>query len=167
MGTEAKNTGAVASITVCVVLVVIGLVRFASYSHGAIGDVSRDWIIGVFAYNPESRLNAQFFKILATPSIVAGIYFFFRWRNVGRPTGKVGERLDFQSPVLRGIMTTVITFHWIAMEWWKFNVEGFYPWSPLESRLVNIAVLIASQTIAFWGMKYLSFEPFRKDVAES
>ena len=167
MGTEVKNTAAVASITVCAVLVVIGLVRFASYSHGAIGDASRDWIVGVFAYNPESHVNAQFFKILATPSIVAGIYFFFRWRNAGRPKGRVGERLDFQSPVLRGIMTTVITLHWIAMEWWKFNVEGFYPWSPLESRLVNIAVLIASQAIAFWGMKYLSFEPIRRDVRES
>jgi hypothetical protein len=112
-------------------------------------------------------LSAQFFKVVATPSVVAGIYFFFRWRNAGRPIGRVGERLDFQSPVLRGIVTSVITLHWIAMEWWKFNVEGFYPWSPLESRLVNIAVLIASQAIAFWGMKYLSFEPIRRDVPES
>jgi hypothetical protein len=49
------------------------------------------------------------------------------------------------------------------MEWWKFRVEDFYPFSPLESRAVNLIVLLASQLLAFWTMKYLSFDPIRKE----
>jgi len=138
-----------------------------SYSHGATGDFVRNSIFGFLCYNPDSLASAQYFKILATPSVVALIYFFFRWRNAGLPSYLGSEkfeharRIDFKSPVLRLILTTVITVHWIGMEWWKFNVEGFYPWSVLENRGLNIAVLIASQAIAFWGMKYLSFDPVR------
>jgi hypothetical protein len=118
-------------------------------------------------YDPERVWNAQFFKIVATPTVVAGVYFFFRWRNRGRPTHRSSDRLNFESPLLRGIITTVITLHWLAMEWWKFNVEGFYPWSPLENRALNIGVLLLSQAVAFIGMKYLSFEPvFEKTVED-
>lgn len=157
------NKSVLASVAACSMLIGIGLLRLASYSHGGLGDVARGSILGVIAYNPDSLASAQFFKILATPVVVAGVYFFFRWRNVGRPS----SRLDFKSPLLRGVLTTVITLHWVVMEWWKFNVEGFYPWSPLEGRVVNIAVLLASQAVAFLGMKYLSFEPiYMEDVED-
>ncbi len=147
------------SVLVCALLLCVGLVRLVSYSRGAFSNLVCGSAIGFLCYDPASLLNAQFFKIVSTPTIIAGIYFFFRWRNAGRPGGRFDERLDFKSPLLRGILTTTITLHWFALEWWKFNAEHFYPWSPLEGRWVNVAVLVASQLLAFWGMKYLSFDP--------
>ena len=158
------NRGTVTSIALCAALVCVGFVRMLSYSQGPAGDFVRHSFLGILSYDPSSRLNAQFFKILATPAVVAGIYFFFRWRNAGVPTLSPApafdraHRLDFESWALRGILTSVITLHWLAMEWWKFHVEGFYPWSELESRWLNVAVLIASQALAFWGMRRLSFD---------
>jgi hypothetical protein len=154
---------AAVSVAVCALLVCIGLVRLLSYSTGVTGDVVRRSFVGFLCYDPDSYLNAQFFKLLATPTVVAAIYFFFRWRNSGILPSRAAagldraHKLDFKSPILRLILTSAVTLHWVAMEWWKFNVEGFYPWSELESRPVNIAVLIASQALAYWGMKYLSF----------
>lgn len=153
------------SIGVCAILVFTGVVRMLSYSLGGVGDAVRGSVFRFLCYNPDSVASAQFFKVLATPSVVALFYFMFRWRNAGAPrrSGSVGDGdahlLDFRSPVLRIILTSVVTLHWLAMEWWKFNVEGFYPWSPLESRSLNVVVLLVGQTIAFWAMKYLSFEP--------
>lgn len=173
MKNRKTNPGAVASVSLCAVLILVGLIRLMSYSRGSIGDSLRDSVLGFLCYDPASRLNAQFFKLLATPAVVAGIYFFFRWRNAGRTSllggaGRdLGHRLDFKSPLLRGILTSVITLHWFAMEWWKFHVEGFYPWSPLEAPLLNLAVLIVSQAVAFWGMKYLSFEPIFADALQA
>jgi hypothetical protein len=162
------NPGVVISIAVCGVLFFIGVVRLLSYSLGATGDFVRHSPFAVLCYNPASLANVQYFKILATPSVVALIYFFFRWRNAGAPEylGSVRfdrvHRLDFESPLLRGILTTVITVHWLGMEWWKFHVEGFYPWSALENPLLNAGILLLGQGLAFWGMKYLSFEPISK-----
>jgi hypothetical protein len=156
MNASRINRGAAASIVVCFALVVVGLVRLASYSKGALGGL----VAGIpMGYNPEAAWNAQFFKIAATPTVVAVVYFFFRWRNRGRPVGRMYDRIDFRPALLRGIITTVITLHWLVMEWWKFNIEGFYPFSPLENRTVNIGVLLLSQAVAFFGMKYLSFDP--------
>jgi len=168
MRNRERNQAAVVSSGVCAVLVFVGIVRMLSYSEGMMGDIVRHSILGPLCYNPDSVISAQFFKILATPSAVALIYFFFRWRNAGAPSYPGARRdsvhrLDFRSPVLRAILTSVITLHWLGMEWWKFNVDGFYPWSPLESRWLNTGVLIASQALAFWSMKYLSFEPISKD----
>jgi hypothetical protein len=159
----------VVSIVVCAVLAFTGFVRFLSYSEGAIGDFVRSSAVGFLCYDPRSLASARYFKILATPAVVALIYFLFRWRNTQAPSypGSGGRgrfhHLDFRSPVLRGILTTVITLHWVAMEWWKFNTEDFYPWSALESRWLNIGVLVAGQALAFFTMKYLSFDPVSKD----
>jgi hypothetical protein len=160
-----NNRRALISVGVCAALVFVGLIRMLSYSLGVAGDILRDSAFGFLCYDPGSVLNVRFFKILATPTFVAAIYFLFRWRNRGLPSssGAAGprgfKRLDFRSPVLRGLLTSLITAQWLLIEWWKFNQEGFYPWSALESRAINIGVLIASQLIAFWGMKYLCFEP--------
>lgn len=159
------NVGAAVSTGLCAVLALAGTVRLLSYTHGAWGEFVRRSFLSVFAYKPDSPADVRFFKILATPSVVAVIYFFFRWRNSSAPShlGAIPfdrvHRLDFESPILRGVLTTVITLHWLAIEWWKFNVEGFYPWSALENRALNIVVLLVGQAIAFWGMKYLSFDP--------
>jgi hypothetical protein len=130
-------------------------------------------VLGFLCYDPTSRFNVQFFKILATPTVVALIYFGFRWRNAGAPSYPDApalsrfNRIDFKSPKLRGLLTSLVTLHWFLMEWWKFNVDGFYAWSELESRWLNIGVLIVSQALAFWGMKYLSFEPVSSDGSHS
>lgn len=164
-----KNRRALISVGVCAALVFVGLIRMLSYSLGVAGDILRDSAFGFLCYDPGSVLNVRFFKILATPTFVAAIYFLFRWRNAGLPSSSGAaplrgfQRLDFSSALLRGLLTSLITLQWLLIEWWKFNQEGFYPWSALESRSVNIGVLIASQLIAFWGMKYLSFEPISGD----
>lgn len=143
-----------------------------SYLRDDIGDTVRHSIVGFLAYNPDSFASAQFFKFLATPSVVALIYFFFRQRNTGPrgyrrdPVIERANRLDFASPLLRLILTSIVTLHWLAMEWWKFHAVGFYPWSPLENPALNIVVLLVGQVFAFWGMRYLSFEPHCTPVRE-
>lgn len=162
------NIPALVSIAVCAALALVGLVRLVSYSEGAAGTIVRHSIVGFLAYNPASVLSTRVFKILATPSVVSLIYFFFRWRNAGVSVYRGGasirraNRLDFSSPVLRGIVTTVITIHWLALEWLKFHVAGFYPWSPLEVAPLNVGLLVLSQALSFTGMKYLSFEPLSR-----
>jgi hypothetical protein len=129
------------------------------------GDLVRDSVFGFLAYDPDSLINVTYFKILATPSVIPLFYFYFRWRNAGAPSypGSAGPgrdgRIGFSSPLLRAVLTSIVTIHWIGMEWWKFNVDGFYPYSDLESRSLNIGVLILSQALAFVGMKHLSLEP--------
>jgi hypothetical protein len=71
--------------------------------------------------------------------------------------------MDFKSPTLRLIITTVISLHWVVMEFVKYRTEDFYPFSSLESPVANALVLLASWALAFWGMKYLSFEPLFRD----
>jgi hypothetical protein len=156
------------SIGVCGLLVFVGGVRMLSYSLGPAGDIVRHSVFGFLCYDPDSAASVRFFKVLATPSVVALFYFLFRWRNAGAPRrpgasgALAGPALDFTSPVLRAILTSVITLHWLGMEWWKFHVDGFYPWSPLESRWLNVVVLLVGQAFAFQTMKYLSFEPNRR-----
>jgi len=169
MKTDEWNRRAVISSVVCMVLALVGFVRLLSYSRGYIGDTVRHSVVGFLAYNPHSLVSAQFFKILATPSVVALIYFFFRRWNANvpfyaaDPAIERANRLDFESPVLRLILTSIITVHWLAMEWWKFHVTSFYPWSPLENRALNIVVLLSGQALAFWAMRYLSFEPILRN----
>ena len=159
------NAAAIVSCALCTVLVFVGAVRLMSYSEGAVGNLVRNSVLAVLCYDPDSAAGVRFFKILATPSVIAAVYFFFRWRNAGLRSRARGtrldhaHRLDFQSPTLRFILTSVITLHWLAMEWWKFHTEGFYPWSVLESRWLNVIVLLSGQALTFRAMKYLSFEP--------
>jgi hypothetical protein len=157
-----KNPRAIVSVAVCAALVAVGVVRFLSYSQGTLGDTLRQSIVGFLCYNPASRISAQYLKILATPVVVAGFYFFFRWRNATAPSYFGRPRLDFKSPLLRIILTTIVTLHWLGMEWWKFHVEGFYPGSPLEHRWLNVGVLIVGQAFTFWSMKFLSFAPLSR-----
>jgi len=167
-----RNRGVLVSIAVCGALVFVGIVRVLSYHQGLPGDIIRSSPLRVLCYDPGSLLSAQFFKLLATPTVVALIYFFFRWRNSGAPAHLHSPSLDsihildFKAPLLRIILTTVITVNWLGMEWWKFNSEGFYPWSELENRSLNVVVLIVSQALSFWAMKYLSFQPIVKDPAQ-
>lgn len=159
------NLDAVVSVSVCAVLVFIGTIRMLSYSEGAMGVSLRHSVAGFLCYDPGSPFSTRFFKLLATPSVVAPIYFFFRWRNAGLPSGAGAtgldraHRLDFRSPTLRIILTSVITIHWFVIEWWKFRTEGFYPWSVLENRWLNLGVLLVGQALTFWAMKHLSFAP--------
>ena len=150
----------------CAVLVVIGIVRLMSYSRfGWWGGFVRESFLSFLAYRPDSYASTHFFKILATPSLVAAIYFLVRLRNrVYRKTSplsyeKHGGRMDFESRLLRFAITAVISLHWAVMEIIKYRTEDFYPFSHLESPAVNALVLLASAILAFWAMKYLSFEP--------
>lgn len=159
------NRRALVSVSVCALLVVVAVVRLLSYFGGGVNGVIRHASMSFLAYEPSSYVNVQFFKILATPSVIALVYFLFRARNQGyrlRPgtIQHTGYRhIDFKSPWLRLILTSLVTLHWLPMEWYKFHTPDFYPWSPLENPAVNIVVLLCGQVIAFWGMKYLSFEP--------
>lgn len=157
------NVGALVSVAVCAVLLLIGFVRFLSYSQGVVGEMVRGSALACLAYNPDSVVSTRLFKVLATPSVVAIIYFFFRWRNAGipfypaTPVFYSAGRLDFESPLLRAILTSIVTLGWFVLEWFKFHVPGFYPDSPLEHPWINVAVLLAGQAVTFWAMKHLSF----------
>lgn len=164
------NKSALVSILVCAVLVVIGIVRVMSYSHGTFwGGLAGESFLSFLAYKPDSYTSTHFFKILATPSIVAAIYFLVRVRNRAyhktSPLSyeKHGGRMDFESRVLRLAITAVISLHWAVMEIIKYRTEDFYPFSPAENPAVNALVLLAGWALAFWGMKYLSFEPLVKE----
>jgi hypothetical protein len=166
--TRRINTAALASIAASAVLVAVAMVRMLSYSRtGAVGTWVRESFLGAVAYQPDSIASVRFFKILATPSVVAVQYFLFRALNRGHRANDPGTRadrtLDFRSPWLRLVLTSVVSLQWVVIEWAKFRTEAFYPWSPLESPWVNALVLLLGQALAFWGMKYLSFEPLFKD----
>jgi hypothetical protein len=162
-------------VSVAALLVLIGLVRFLSYLKTAsIGDAVLASPLGFLGYRPSSHLNVQFFKILATPTIVALVYFIFRVLNrrfdrlVGAAATPGDGKLDFRSPWRRLLLTTLATLHWLVLEWLKFSSpDSFYPYSPLEDRGVNVLVLLVSQGVAFLGMKYLSFAPLRTKDARS
>ena len=90
------------------------------------------------------------------------IYFVFRALNRGHRVELPGytgpdRRIDFESPWLRLLLTTVATLHWVPLEYSKFTSSDFYPSSPLEDLTTNIVVLLASQVLTFFGMRYLSF----------
>lgn len=159
-GRAALNWPAVAS----VVLIVVGAARLFSYSRAtALGDFVRASPLGPIAYSPTEVWNAQYFKILATPSIVAMQYLLFRFLNRGAGPGPSWRTVDFRSPWLRLLLTSLATAHWAVIELTKFaHPEHFFPWSPIESRTVNFAVLLVGQALSFVGMKYLSFEPLRR-----
>jgi hypothetical protein len=172
MNKRRLHTPTLISVAVCGVLVMMGIVRVMSYSRGALlGDIARGALFSWLAYQPSSYLNAQFFKIFATPSAVAGVYFLIRLRNSSyrrmSPDSYEthGGKIDFASPWLRLILTSVVSFHWAVMELIKYRAEDFYPFSSLESPLVNALVLLVGQVVAFWGMKFLSFEPLLRNDA--
>jgi hypothetical protein len=161
---------ALASVSVSAALVAVAVLRILSYSRaGAVGDWIRESFLAVAAYRPDSVASVRFFKILATPSMVAVQYFLFRALNRGHRVAAIDSRpppdrtLDFRSPWLRLVLTSVVSLHWVVIEWAKFSTEGFYPYSPLESPWINAVVLLVSQALAFWGMKYLSFAPLFKE----
>ena len=73
------------------------------------------------------------------------------------------QALDFRSLWARIGLTSIVTVNWLLLEWAKFaGKENFYPYSPLEDRAVNLAVLLAGQVLSIQGMKYLSFAPLRR-----
>ncbi|MCP3978148.1 MAG: hypothetical protein GY716_02295 [bacterium] len=158
------------SMIVSALLIFIGAVRGLSYLQDpVIGDRVRDSIFWFLAYQPTIYVNAQFFKVLATPSIVGMMYFIFYFLNqrhakVPSYEGALPKpRLDFRSPWLRLILTTLATAHWLLIEVAKFSQrEEFYPYSVLENRTVNALALITGQVISFFAMKYLCFEPLRE-----
>lgn len=173
MSKRHPHKSALLSIVICAILALIGVVRVMSYSRGTLLGELAGWpLLSYLAYQPSSYASAQFFKIIATPSVVAGIYFLIRMRNrsyrrMSPDSYEIhGGKIDFKSVWLRLILTSVISFHWVVMELVKYHAEDFYPFSSLESPFVNALVLLASWAIAFWGMKYLSFEPvFRHDTS--
>lgn len=159
----------VISLCVAILLIFIGVVRCLSYFRDPfVGDAVRNSPLWFIAYQPKIWVNAQFFKMLATPSIAGLQYILFRWLNRGhtKPPPYEGalprEPLDFRSPWVRLGLTSAATVNWFVIEVAKFQgKENFYPWSPLEDRGLNAAALVTGQLIAFVGMKYFSFAPFR------
>jgi hypothetical protein len=150
---------ALVSIVVAVVLILIASLRFASYFRSSqLGELIGTSAFQFVAYRPSVYLNVQFFKLLATPSVVAGQYLLFRLLNRGHNDPR--RYLDFESPWLRLVLTSIVTLNWILIESAKFsNSETFYPYSQLESQSMNICVLLVSQLLAFVGMKYFCFSP--------
>ena len=157
------------SLAVAWLLIAVGAVRALSYVRGGplapLGELVRESWLGWLAYRPHVAADVRYFKILATPSVVAAQYLVFRWLNRGHRRGFLDEeelrrrRLDFGSPWLRLALTSLVSAHWLVLELFKFGSDDFYPSSPLEDPRINLAVLIAGQVLAFRGMKHLSFEP--------
>lgn len=167
--TRRVNVRAAASLFVATLLVAVGAIRLLSYStSGEIAGRLRSSFLGFLAYDPDSLFSVRFFKIVATPSVVAGMYLVFRLLNrihadpLLDPAVNRSRRLDFSSPVLRLVLTTLVSLQWIPLELVKHGSADFYPNSALESIRINAVVLLVSQVLAFWGMKHLSFEPLRE-----
>ena len=163
------DRAAALSVAVCAALLAVGLVRVFSYSpDNPIAAALRDSPLGVLAYRPDVAWSVRFFKLIATPVLIALVYFVFRGLNrmhrIDLPGYDGGERrIDFASPALRLVLTTVVTLHWVPLEYFKFTRDDFYPSSELESLPVNVAVLLASQALAFFGMRRLSFDPLLRE----
>ncbi len=152
---------------VCAILIIIGIVRVLSYSrNGLISHILEDSILHHFAYRPESYLNVSYFKLFATPSIIALIYFIFRGLNDNKnkvTKHKINNdwtQVNFKSFLFRFILTVIITICWIPLEVMKFSLgKSYYPYSELEDPLTNIFVLIAGGILCLFLMKYLPFGP--------
>jgi len=128
----------------------------------------RESALGFLAYQPDLFWSVRFFKILATPVLVAVIYFVFRGLNRGHRIRLPGydpgdRRIDFDSPWLRLVLTSVATLHWVPLEYTKFTSADFYPSSPLEDLATNVVVLLAGGILAFLGMRWLSFDPLTRE----
>ncbi len=157
---------ALVSVVVAGALVLVAVVRLLSYSRGSgLAGWLQESALGFLAYRPDSAASVRFFKILATPSVVAGQYFLFRLlnhlhsRNLPPGYDAAHRRIDFRPAGARLALTTLVTLHWVVIEWYKFGGPDRYPFSPLERPAINAVVLLLSQAVAFFGMKYLSFEP--------
>jgi hypothetical protein len=167
LGTKLISINVLLAFIICAILVFIGTVRILSYSKdGFIAAILEGTIFHYFAYRPESYLNVRFFKILATPSVVALIYFLFRGLNDnsgGNLRHKINNewrRIDFNSGIFRFCLVTIISICWIPIEVMKFQFGNvFYPYSSLEDPLANSIVLAAGGILCFFLMKYLSFKP--------
>jgi hypothetical protein len=153
------------STLVCGGLVFIGIVRILSYS--ATNPLSirlrASWL-GCLAYQPDVFWSVRFFKLIATPVLVALIYFVFRALNHGQRIRLPGyepidRRIDFESPWLRLVLTTVATLHWVPLEYMKFTSDDFYPSSALEDLTTNVVVLVTGGLLSFFAMRRLSFDP--------
>jgi hypothetical protein len=162
---------ALLSTLACIGLLGVGAVRVLSYSRtNPISIGLRESALGWLTYQPDVPWSVRLFKLIATPVLVAMVYFVFRALNLGHRVRLPGHdvrddrRIDFASPWLRLILTTVVTLHWIPLEYMKFTREDFYPNSPLESVTINVIVLLTGQALAFLGMRYLSFDPLVRDT---
>ena len=167
LGTKLININVLSAFIICAILVLIGTVRILSYSKdGFIATILEGTIFHHFAYRPESYFNVRFFKFLATPSIIALIYFLFRGLNnsgSGNLRHKINNdwiKIDFKSGIFRFCLVTIISLCWIPIEVMKFQFgKAFYPYSILEDPLGNSIVLAAGGILSFFLMKYLSFKP--------
>ena len=76
------NKRVLSAFIICSILIFAGAVRILSYLRGSfVSQIIGDTFLQCFAYQPESYFNVSFFKILATPSVIACIYFLFRGLN--------------------------------------------------------------------------------------
>jgi len=175
VGRKSIHSPTLLSIVVSALLIAIAVIRIFSYSRTTVlGEIVKNSPLHFVGYEATSYLNTQFLKIIATPSIVAMQYLIFRalnWthtRNLPDSMNVAHRRLDFRSPGLRFLLTSLITLHWVVIEAVKFSSpQSFYPYSALESRSLNMIVLLCSQLIAFLAMKYLCFEPLFKEAGYS
>ncbi len=160
------NLNVLLSCFICLILIIIAITRNLSYSPNSwFVQMVKDTPLYFFTYQPDNYYNVQFIKILATPSIIAILYFLFRDMNnqyIGTGkfvTSEVWHKIDFSPVWFRVILTTVITVCWIPMEAIKFYYrENFYPFSVLEDQVVNIIVLLCGQLISIVFMQHLSFK---------
>jgi len=172
VGSRRLNLSALFSVVIAALLCMIGVIRMLSYSRGsAVTLWLLDSPLAAIAYRPDVPWSVRLFKVVSTPVIAAGFYFLFRLLNRAAmstlPGAAVDEsrRIDFVSPWTRIVLTSVISLHWIPIEFMKFRSDGFYPNSSFEDPWINFAVLAVSQLLAFVGMRYLSFEPLVRESA--
>jgi hypothetical protein len=159
------NIKVLSAFIICSFLIFAGIVRILSYLRESfISQIIEDTFLYYFAYHPKSYFNVNFFKIFATPSIIAFIYFLFRGLNDKEDDMSrqkiINEwrKVNFNSGVFRFFIVLMISLCWIPIEVIKFHFKGsFYPFSTLEDPLVNLIVLAAGGILSYFLMKYLPF----------
>jgi len=152
------------SLLIAGILTFVGFVRHSSY--GSLKCLFEDTALKCLLRQPLNHDNVQYFKILATPSVVSALYLFhMASRNVfNKMGGKKMNNLILELFQDRKRLVVFISSVWCLTEIKKYlssvlRIETTIPLGPTESQAVNIIVLLASGIIAFWGMKYLSFKP--------
>ena len=166
-GKNLINVKVLCALIICLSLIIIGAIRILSYSRGSIiSELVEDTIFYHFAYLPEDQFNVTFIKILATPSLIALIYFLLRglnnkyikalrYRIINRR-----DKVNFKPFMFRLQLIVMITLCWIPIELLKFYLKNeFYPYSSLEDPFLNFLILVVGGIITLVLMKYLPFEP--------
>jgi hypothetical protein len=157
------------SVAVAVALVIIGALRFATdslhevnpeYWRVLVGTPLRYLVRAPSDGTLAGDLNAQFFKVLAIPSLLCMVWLSRRFGS-----GSLAQKAaEFHDPIVRGVWIGSCLFGFTMIELEKqFHMFGMSTvLLPGERSGINHLTHVVSGVLAWIGTGMLRFEPLRQ-----